>query len=91
MVIDELIQIDSEFIQDINFLPMSICKYRNALSRCPNWEHIQIATLDRSAFITDPDMIREYEPGTMIFCDSQNTTEFPLNAANYIIGFIPDL
>ncbi|GBC00892.1 hypothetical protein RclHR1_00400006 [Rhizophagus clarus] len=29
-----------------------------ALSRCPNWDHIQIAALDRAAFKTDPDVIR---------------------------------
>ena len=32
-----------------------------ALSRCPNWDNVQIAALDRSAFKTDPDMIKEYE------------------------------
>jgi len=32
-----------------------------ALSRCPNWNNVQIAALDRSAFKTDPGMIKEYE------------------------------
>lgn len=32
-----------------------------ALSRCPNWDHIQIAALDKTAFKTDPDVITEYE------------------------------
>ena len=27
----------------------------------PNWDNIQIAALDRAAFKTDPDVIREYE------------------------------
>ena len=32
-----------------------------ALSRCPDWEHVQIPALERSAFMTDPDVITEYE------------------------------
>jgi hypothetical protein len=32
-----------------------------ALSRCTNWDNIQIASLSRSAFKTDPDVIKEYE------------------------------
>jgi ATP-dependent exoDNAse (exonuclease V) alpha subunit len=32
-----------------------------ALSRCSSWDHVQIATLNRSAFMTDPDVIAEYE------------------------------
>ena len=32
-----------------------------ALSRCPNWDNIQIAALDKAAFKTDPDVIKEYE------------------------------
>ena len=32
-----------------------------ALSRCPNWDNVQIAALDREAFKTDPDMIKEYK------------------------------
>ena len=32
-----------------------------ALSRCPSWDDVEIATLERSAFITDPEVIREYE------------------------------
>ena len=31
-----------------------------ALSRFPNWNNIQIATLSRSAFMTDPTVINEY-------------------------------
>lgn len=31
------------------------------LSRCPNWDNIQIAALDKAAFKTDPDVIKEYE------------------------------
>ena len=31
-----------------------------ALSRCSSWEHVQIATLDRSAFMTDPEVIAKY-------------------------------
>jgi ATP-dependent exoDNAse (exonuclease V) alpha subunit len=31
-----------------------------ALSRCPNWDNIQIAALSRSAFMTDPTVINEY-------------------------------
>lgn len=31
-----------------------------ALSRCPNWDNIQIATLSRSAFMIDPTVINEY-------------------------------
>jgi ATP-dependent exoDNAse (exonuclease V) alpha subunit len=32
-----------------------------ALSRCSNWNHVQIAALEKEAFKTDPDMIKEYE------------------------------
>ena len=32
-----------------------------ALSRCPSWDNVQIAALDRAAFKTDPDVIKEYE------------------------------
>jgi len=32
-----------------------------ALSRCPNWLKVHIASLDPSAFITDQSMIKEYE------------------------------
>ena len=32
-----------------------------ALSRCTNWNNVQIAALERSAFTTDPEMIKEYE------------------------------
>ena len=32
-----------------------------ALSRCPNWNNIEISHLDRSAFITDPDVVLEYQ------------------------------
>src|SRR6266498_3983613 len=32
-----------------------------ALSRCPKWENIQIASLDKAAFMTNPDVVREYE------------------------------
>ncbi len=32
-----------------------------ALSRCPNLDNVQIATLDRVAFMTDPKVIREYD------------------------------
>src|SRR5688572_19836334 len=31
-----------------------------ALSRCSSWDNIQIATLDKTAFKTDPEMIEEY-------------------------------
>ncbi|CAB4379473.1 unnamed protein product [Rhizophagus irregularis] len=31
------------------------------LSRCPNWDNIQIAALDKAAFKTDLDVIKEYE------------------------------
>ena len=31
-----------------------------ALSRCSDWNHVQIATLNREAFLTDPEVIREY-------------------------------
>ena len=32
-----------------------------ALSRCSNWDHVQIAALHKDAFKTDPDVIKEYE------------------------------
>jgi ATP-dependent exoDNAse (exonuclease V) alpha subunit len=32
-----------------------------ALSRCSTWENIEISHLDRSAFMTDPDVISEYQ------------------------------
>ena len=32
-----------------------------ALSRCPNWSNVHIASLYPSAFITDQSMIKEYE------------------------------
>jgi hypothetical protein len=32
-----------------------------ALSRCPNWSNVHIASLNPSAFITDQSMIKEYE------------------------------
>jgi ATP-dependent exoDNAse (exonuclease V) alpha subunit len=32
-----------------------------ALSRCPNWNSVDISHLDESAFMTDPDMILEYQ------------------------------
>jgi ATP-dependent exoDNAse (exonuclease V) alpha subunit len=32
-----------------------------ALSRCPNWSNVHIASLDPSAFITDQSMIEEYK------------------------------
>jgi hypothetical protein len=32
-----------------------------ALSRCPNWDNISISHLDASAFMTDPDVISEYQ------------------------------
>ena len=32
-----------------------------ALSRCSTWENIKISHLDRSAFMTDPDVISEYQ------------------------------
>ena len=31
-----------------------------ALNRCPKWNDIQIMALDRNAFMTDPDVVREY-------------------------------
>jgi len=31
-----------------------------ALSRCSSWEHVQTAALDRSTFMTDPEVIAEY-------------------------------
>ena len=32
-----------------------------ALSRCPNWDNISISHLDASAFMTDPNVISEYQ------------------------------
>jgi ATP-dependent exoDNAse (exonuclease V) alpha subunit len=32
-----------------------------ALSRCKNWNHIQITGLHRDAFITDPEVVEEYQ------------------------------
>ena len=32
-----------------------------ALSRCSSWENIEISHLDRSAFMTDPDVVLEYQ------------------------------
>ena len=31
-----------------------------AISRCPKWNHIQITNLNRSSFMVDPDVIKEY-------------------------------
>ena len=32
-----------------------------AISRCPTWENLNISALDRSAFITDSNVVKEYE------------------------------
>jgi ATP-dependent exoDNAse (exonuclease V) alpha subunit len=32
-----------------------------ALSRCPSWENLHITALDRAAFMTDPEVITEYD------------------------------
>ena len=32
-----------------------------ALSRCPKWKHVQIISLHRDAFKTDPEVTKEYQ------------------------------
>ena len=32
-----------------------------ALSRCPTWDQIKIQSFHKDAFITDPEVIREYD------------------------------
>jgi len=32
-----------------------------ALSRCSTWDNVEISHLDRSAFMTDPEVILEYQ------------------------------
>ena len=32
-----------------------------ALSRCSSWNHVQMATLNKAAFMIDPEVVREYE------------------------------
>ena len=48
-------------------------------------DELQFEVVDNTVPLTDPVFP---DPGTMIFCDSQNTAEFPLNASNYRIGII---
>ena len=31
-----------------------------AISRCPKWKQVQISSLDKNAFITDPEIVKEY-------------------------------
>ena len=46
-----------------------------ALSRCPKWEHVQIFSLHRDAFKTDPEVVTEYQRLEQI---RQSTSFHPL-------------
>ena len=47
-----------------------------ALGRCPKWEHVQIMSLHKDAFKTDPKVINEYQRLEQI--RKQSTSFHPL-------------